>query len=123
MVWTLAFLGSLGVLSRWSIERWLEPSFALRAGPTLTINVLGCAAAGALYAGSRSGWIPPFLATPLLVGFCGGFTTFSAYTLQSFELLKNQQIGPFLLIFFASPPLCLLSFAATAYIFERTLIS
>ncbi|HEU4828425.1 MAG TPA: fluoride efflux transporter CrcB [Gemmatimonadales bacterium] len=62
---------------------------------TLAINVLGCLAAGALagWAESRSllpGGLSPTARLFLITGFCGGFTTFSAFGLETMHLVRRQ---------------------------------
>jgi len=54
---------------------------------TLLINVLGAFLAG-LLAGLP---IVSNLRPLLLTGFCGGFTTFSTFTTDTFILLRNRQ--------------------------------
>jgi CrcB protein len=59
---------------------------------TLMVNILGSFAIGALlasYSGSATfeAQIRPFL----IVGILGGFTTFSAFSMEMVQLVKNQE--------------------------------
>lgn len=105
----LVLAGSgLGGLAR----LWLGAASVWLVGPgfpwgTLLINVLGSLviglAATALPAaadGARAF---------VMVGLCGGFTTFSAYSLQSLELLQAERIGAALAYMSASVLACLLA--------------
>lgn len=57
---------------------------------TLLVNILGCLGVGLL-----SGWAPwretgdLIIQRLLIVGFLGGFTTFSAFGLESMQLLRQ----------------------------------
>ncbi len=94
MIWTglsVAFGGAIG-----ATLRWLAGLLALRVmGPgfpwaTLTVNVLGSLAMGVLIVvlADRGGQrAAPFLMT----GILGGFTTFSAFTLDTVALMERGQ--------------------------------
>lgn len=108
LIWIAGF-GITGVLCRYWIDlgmgRWLS-GFPLA---TLLINLLGSALAGAIYViGTEKSMIPPELRTGIMVGFLGGFTTFSAYALQSARLLEERAYSLALLYFFISPVLGLM---------------
>jgi CrcB protein len=89
--------GAIGSVARF----WLTGVIASLTGPrlpwgTLLINVLGSAVIG-LVAGltvrpERLGW-QPNLRIFLMVGICGGFTTFSAFSLQTLELVQGGEFG------------------------------
>ena len=66
--------------------------FAVESAPgTLSINGLGSFIAGVLFAiGAEKGLVSPDLLPPLMVGLLGGFTTFSAFSLQSVLLLEGK---------------------------------
>jgi CrcB protein len=59
---------------------------------TFAINTLGCLAVGAV-AGAldRGALLPPPLRMALMVGFIGGFTTFSTFALEAFRLATASQ--------------------------------
>lgn len=56
---------------------------------TMAVNILGCLAAGALmeYLALRGQW-PLELRALVFTGFLGGFTTFSAFSIDFFRLLQ-----------------------------------
>lgn len=90
----LVFLGGgLGALSRYAlttaISHWLGIRFP--AG-ILTCNLLGCLLIGLAvgYAAAHKvvpDWFGPFL----IVGFLGGFTTFSTFASDSLALFREGQ--------------------------------
>jgi CrcB protein len=65
---------------------------------TLLVNVCGCLVAGGLagWAESRStlpGGLGPTARLFLITGLCGGFTTFSAFGLETMHLLRRHEPG------------------------------
>jgi CrcB protein len=86
--------GALGSLLRfWLTLALAGPRFPLG---TFAINVLGSfvigLVAGLTAAPARVG-MPPDLRIFLMTGICGGFTTFSAFSLQTLELLQAGEAG------------------------------
>jgi fluoride exporter len=51
--------------------------------------------------------VSPLLKSALIVGFCGGFTTFSAFSLETVGLLSGGAVGKALLYVTLSVVLCL----------------
>lgn len=98
-VWTnilLVFVGGgCGSLGRWGLSVWLKRYAATLWGlpvHTLCANLLGCVIIGFLM-----GWLSRHsnaeLSLLLVTGFCGGFTTFSTFSLESFEMMRSGQTG------------------------------
>lgn len=59
---------------------------------TFAVNILGCFILGFLYAlFIDKPEINTSLKLALTAGFCGGLTTFSTFSLELFEMLKNAQ--------------------------------
>jgi CrcB protein len=90
----IAFGGILGSLARFVVSYLWNP-VAVGGFPTgtLTINVLGCLLIGMLVpvlAGHpREEHLRPFIVT----GVLGGFTTFSAFAIESGVMLDNGDVG------------------------------
>lgn len=85
--------GFLGSGCRYLVQRlsahYLPVSFPFG---TLFINVTGCLLIGFLFAAAdRSRFFTPEIRMFLIIGLCGGFTTFSTFTLDAYHLLKGGQ--------------------------------
>ena len=91
----IAVAGLIGTLLRY----WLAGFVADRYGEnfpwgTLVVNLVGCFFAGAaFYLMQETFVVSPTLRAVILIGLLGGFTTFSAYGLQTFTLLRDGQLG------------------------------
>lgn len=93
----VALGGSLGSVGRYLIGLFYA-QFSTSGYPlgTLTVNLLGSLIIGvlsALYIKSGSSTIQFMLIT----GFCGGFTTFSTFSLDSLKLLQSGEYTQFLI--------------------------
>jgi fluoride exporter len=84
--------GALGVNARY----WLGVWMSYRVSPqfpwaTFTINVSGCFAIGFLTV-LLSRWLPhPEIRLMVIVGFLGGYTTFSSYAFESLNLAERGE--------------------------------
>ena len=109
-------LGSaIGGLLRYTITRWtMRISLGFPYG-TVLINVLGSFVIG--YFGTltlQSGKYPASdnLRLFVMVGICGGFTTFSSFSLQTFDLMRSGGWGRALANVVLSVVLCVGAVAA-----------
>lgn len=76
---------------------------------TLSVNILGSFLLGFIYAVvSQKTGFPPAVKLALGVGFCGGLTTFSTFSLEAFDLIKNGEIIAGISYILASVIICLL---------------
>lgn len=76
--------GSLGAVLRFLIARALA-SRAVWA--VLVVNVVGSAIGGAVLALAERGSVSADIRLILLSGFCGGFTTFSTFGVETLQLV------------------------------------
>lgn len=81
-----------------SVLRFLVFKFSSHFSPawfpfsTFAVNLFGSFLIGLLFAlVERSAVLAATLRPLLMAGFCGGFTTFSAFSLENFQLLKEGQ--------------------------------
>lgn len=95
----LALLVGLGGFAG-SISRFLASNFMNKIFPSLfpygtfAVNVLGCFIIGVIYSLTEEKAIISNEGRLLLAtGFCGGFTTFSAFSIENLALLKDDQYG------------------------------
>lgn len=88
LIGTGGFFGSIArYLAQQSISKFIPVIFPVG---TLTINIVGSFLIGVIYAISEQNpSFKPEWRFFLATGFCGGFTTFSAFSLESFTLLKD----------------------------------
>ena len=60
---------------------------------TFLINVLGSVVIGYVFGAATKGTTHPGWFLFLTTGFCGGFTTFSAFSMENINMLRNGQYG------------------------------
>ena len=84
----VALGGAAGSVLRYLLGLWVTRAVG-EGFPwgTLLINVAGSFIIGWLATGARPDAVT--LRLLLMVGFCGGFTTFSSFSLQTLELLQQ----------------------------------
>ena len=83
--------GAIGSLLRFWMSTWVH-SFAGRGFPygTLTVNVLGCLVMGVLFVLFTERLSDnAVLRAGMLIGVLGGFTTFSSFSIETFNLIEQ----------------------------------
>ena len=91
--------GAAGSIARYLCQRWVATYYP-HPFPwgTFAVNLIGCLLIGILWGISfKSFDINEQMKLLLMVGVCGGFTTFSAFTLEGIGLLKENKTGLFFL--------------------------
>ncbi len=105
--------GALGSLARWGLAmaagRWLGQGFPWG---TVLINIVGSFVIG--WFGGLTGpagrmTVPEAARAFVMVGICGGFTTFSSFSLQTVELMRAGYTGRAFGNVVASVVICLLA--------------
>ena len=95
----VGFGGFIGSIARFYVSK-LNLHWQLLSIPmgTLTVNVLGSFIIGFIVGVSaKSEIISPAIRLFLMVGVCGGFTTFSSFTLENLTLMQNGQFATVLI--------------------------
>ena len=90
----LVFLGGgLGSALRYLVASAMNQYSKVLPFGTFTVNILGCLLIGIIlgYA-QRENTLTSNQTLLLATGFCGGFTTFSAFANENLELIKNGEI-------------------------------
>lgn len=85
--------GAFGTLSRFMLSAVVNRS-AGTGFPygTMSVNLLGCFILGVLVTVSESRYfLTPNLKLLLIVGFCGAFTTFSTFIIETANLMKDGE--------------------------------
>ena len=92
----IALGGALGSVGRYWLNGIVSERFATFPVGTLVINVLGSLAIGIAAALTLpEGRLAPesraMVSQFVIVGVCGGFTTFSSFSLQTLNLLRERE--------------------------------
>jgi fluoride exporter len=81
--------GTMRYLTNLMAQRYFLIAFPLG---TFIANILGCFLIGVFFALSeRNNAISPEWRLFLTTGFCGGYTTFSSFSLESLNLLRGKE--------------------------------
>jgi fluoride exporter len=95
VILAIALGGAAGSVLRYGLGRAVQPlsPTGFPVG-TLAVNVLGCILVGALSRYFLNHEAAHRAVQPaLIVGLCGGFTTFSAFSLETVGLLSGGAVG------------------------------
>ena len=87
--------GAFGATARFLIGRASETYLTSVKFPlaTLLINIVGCFLIGYVAEVSARGEISPHIRLLIVTGILGGFTTFSAFGLETITLIRAGHIG------------------------------
>jgi CrcB protein len=92
---TVGLGGFAGAVARYLLGGWVLHHTLSAKFPwsTFAVNILGCLAIGVLSGlAERLDWFAPPMRLLLLTGLLGGFTTFSAFGLETVHLLRRGEL-------------------------------
>ena len=94
VVIAVAIGGMAGTLLRFATGNWVSAHWPQHFyGATLAVNLIGCLLIGFLYGlFLLRPEVPLELRAGLIVGFLGGLTTFSSFSMDTLRLLESGQL-------------------------------
>lgn len=113
----VAFGGAGGAVLRWLVASRFNAAFPLG---TLLVNVLGSFAIGYLFILLEGRGIGDPNRAGIIVGLLGGFTTFSAFSLETMQLIERGALKTALLYVASSLIICFIA-AFTGVALARSL--
>jgi len=116
----IALGGSLGAVTRYLISKHLDKILPYTAIPigTLAVNVIGALIIGFLFAMFENYLISTELKAFLTIGFLGALTTFSTFSLETINLVKQNEISGALISVALNNILCFAMVIAGSFIFN-----
>lgn len=108
MNWLLVFIGGgIGSVVRFGIGKWMSGVTASLPLSTFLSNVIASAVLGFIWFSpvfrADKSWAIPLIA----VGFCGGLSTFSTFSLETFQMFRSGQWLPAGLNILFSTAICI----------------
>jgi CrcB protein len=103
--------GGLGSLARFLLGKWVN-SFHNSNFPfgTFIINIVACFVLGFIIGlADQKQILSPAIRLFLVVGFCGGFSTFSAFSSETLTLIQQGHNSTMLLYVLLSVVVCLIA--------------
>ena len=114
--------GALGASLRYGISLGVSQPSPMFPWATWCINVMGCFMAGMFFAYSLKYPVLQHEARLFfMVGILGGFTTFSSFGLETFQLIRAEQLGVALLYAVSSLMIGILGLVIAFYITQYVL--
>ena len=89
----IGLAGAVGTLARYGLSGWVQRlgEFSYPWGTT-SVNLLGCFLFGLVWTWAEGRlWVTGEIRAVVLVGFMGGFTTFSSFAFETGMLLRDGQ--------------------------------
>ena len=109
--------GGLGSLSRYGLSILLRSYSMEFPFATLSVNFIGSLILGfAIALFWNKAPMHDTLKLAITVGFCGGLTTFSTFSWETFDLIKNGEILLAFLYAFISILICVLAISLGAFL-------
>lgn len=85
--------GAVGSLGRWGIGRALSVALPGLPAGTFVANVVAGLVIGFVSGVNAASPLPPEVKSLLTVGLCGGLSTFSTFTNETFGLLESGNVA------------------------------
>lgn len=99
--------GGLGSICRYGISVFFAQYKTAFPYATLVANILSCIILGYFIGSALKTELPSSTKLLIMTGFCGGFSTFSTFSAETFKFFENGNYGTAFLYIGASVFLCL----------------